>query len=134
MNKLPLLLVCGATGFLIGGAAIDASAQIAAPHEGANPAGICTKSFGVTFYPAQELGCFNRPKAGGCHCEEWGGPPPPPPPSPVSPGGGGWSDHAVDDQFLVHLKDRQSTSSGAEKAEFKRDTREFKANLKAGRD
>lgn len=136
MNKVPFLLICGSTGFFIGGSAIGASAQIAAPHAGANPTGICTKSVGVTYYPAQDLGCFVRPQVGGCHCEDWDAPPPPPP-GPVPPGWSGhsgWSDDAIDNQFLAHLKERRSNTKGAEKKEFKLDVREFKENLKADRD
>ena len=40
----------------------------------------------------------------------------------------------VDNQFLAHLKDQKDRADGAEKADLKSDTREFKANLKAGRD
>jgi len=138
MNKFPFLLVCGMTGLVLGGVVAKANAQTAVPRAGANPAGICVKSYGVTYYPAQDLGCFNRPRSGGCHCDDWEGPPPPPPPSPtpgpVTPGVGGWSDRVINDQFLAHLKDKKSNAKGAEKAEFKLDIKEFKENLKADRE
>lgn len=140
MSKFAKLVVGGIVVAAIGGAALDATAQGLAPHPGDNPAGICLKPLGVTYYEVQELGCFTRPRAGGCHCEDWAGPvsptptPTPTPSGPVTPGGRGWSSHTVDDQFLAHLKDQKSKADGAEKADLKRDTREFKANLKAGRD
>lgn len=134
MSKFAVLLGCTAAGLLAGGAVKIASAQAVAPHPGANPAAICTKAVGVTFYPTQALGCFNRPKVGSCHCEDWQGPQPLPSPSPTSSGGSGWSDHALDDQFLAHLKREKSAAKGKEKADLKLDIREFKTNLKANPD
>lgn len=136
MSKFAKLVVGGIFVAAISGAALDATAQGLAPHPGDNPSGICLKPVGVTYYEAQQLGCFIRPQAGGCHCEDWAGPvsPAPTPSGPVTPGGEGWSSHMVDNQFLAHLKDQKDRADGAEKADLKSDTREFKANLKAGRD
>ncbi len=103
------------------------SAQVV--QRGSNPLAMCTQTYGITAYPAKNLGCFRKYQPLSCHCA--------PLATPlttittngtIDPGDPGVN-HEINQAFLESLKQLRSEARGVEKQILRKDVQLLERKL-----